>query len=198
MQEPESSARFEKRRERVKLTYKMQSSARVDSATTKAVFYQQICEQLDGLLKGESSFIANAANTSALLFQFLPDVTWVGFYIASENELVLGPFQGKPACTRIAFGTGVCGKAAAEASTVVVGDVDKFPGHIMCDASSRSEIVVPLLNWGKLIGVLDIDSSSLNRFDDEDREGLESVVAVFLAGQSINDLPDLGEYSAFE
>lgn len=174
----------------------MQSSARVDSSSTKAVFYQQICEQLDGLLRGESNFIANAANTSALLFQLLPDVSWVGFYLASDDELVLGPFQGKPASTRIAFGTGVCGKAATEASTVVVDDVDKFPGHIVCDERSRSEIVVPLLNWGKLIGVLDIDSSSLNRFDDEDREGLESVVSVFLSGQSMGDLPDLGEYSA--
>jgi GAF domain-containing protein len=176
----------------------MQPSAHVDSSSTKAVFYQQICEQLDGLLRGESNFIANAANTSALLFQLLPDVNWVGFYIATGDELVLGPFQGKPACTRIAFGTGVCGKAAAEASTVVVDDVDQFPGHIACDERSRSEIVVPLVNWGRVMGVLDIDSSSLNRFDDEDREGLESVVAVFLAGQSMGELPDLGEYDALE
>jgi L-methionine (R)-S-oxide reductase len=176
----------------------MQPPARVESERTKTVFYQQICEQLDGLLRDESSFVANAANTSALLFQLLPDVNWVGFYLASGEELVLGPFQGKPACPRIAFGTGVCGRAAAEGSTIVVGDVDKFPSHIVCDPSSRSEIVVPLLNWGKLIGVLDIDSASLNRFDDEDREGLESVVAVFLAGQSMGDLPDLDEYSSFD
>ncbi len=175
----------------------MQSPAHADSANTKAVFYQQMCEQLDGLLRGEGNFIANAANTSALLFQLLPDVSWVGFYIASGEELILGPFQGKPACTRIPFGTGVCGEAAAEARSILVDDVDKFPGHIVCDDRSRSEIVVPLLNWGKLIGVLDVDSSSLNRFDEEDREGLESVAAVFLAGQAIGDLPDLGEYSAF-
>lgn len=176
----------------------MEFPARVDSASTKTVFYQQICEQLDGLLRGESSFVANAANASALLYQLLPDVSWVGFYIAVGDELVLGPFQGKPACTRIPFGTGVCGKAAAEGSTIVVADVDRFPTHIACDESSRSEIVVPLLNWGKLIGVLDIDSASLNRFDEEDREGLESVVAVFLAGQSMGELPDLGEYSSFD
>jgi L-methionine (R)-S-oxide reductase len=176
----------------------MQHPAHADSAHKKTVFYGQICEQLDGLLRGESNFVANAANTSALLFQLLPDVSWVGFYIARGEELVLGPFQGKPACTRIAFGTGVCGQAAAQGRSIVVNDVDKFPGHIACDERSRSEIVVPLLNWGKLMGVLDIDSSSLNRFDDEDREGLESVVAVFLAGQSVDDLPDLGEYSAFD
>jgi GAF domain-containing protein len=162
------------------------------------VFYQQICEQLDGLLRGETSFIANAANTSALLSQLLPDVSWVGFYLAVGDELVLGPFQGKPACTRIPFGKGVCGKAAVETSTIVVADVDKFPTHIACDESSRSEIVVPLLNWGKLIGVLDCDSASLNRFDDEDREGLEAVVAVFLAGQATGELPDLGDYSSFD
>src|ERR1700744_3393245 len=105
----------------------MEFPARADSASTKTVFYQQICDQLDGLLRGESSFVANAANASALLYQLLPDVSWVGFYIAVGDELVLGPFQGKPACTRIPFGTGVCGKAAAEGSTIVVADVDTFP-----------------------------------------------------------------------
>ncbi len=179
--------------QRVTLTYKMQSLTRTDSAGTKAVFYQQICEQLDQLLGQESNFVANAANTSALLFQLLPDVSWVGFYTAEEKELVLGPFQGKPACTRIPFGKGVCGTAAAQGNTIVVSDVDQFPGHIACDATSKAEIVVPLINWGNVIGVLDIDSASPDRFDDEDRDGIESIVAVFLAAQSTNDLPDFSE-----
>ncbi len=167
----------------------MQSAIRADSNGTKAVFYEQICEQLDQLLGGEDNFIANAANTSALLYQLLPDVNWVGFYIAEDNELVLGPFQGKPACVRLPFGKGVCGTAAAERRSIVVADVSKFSGHIACDAASQSEIVVPLMNWGKVAGVLDIDSSSLNRFDEEDQEGLESVAAVFLSHCS-GHLPD--------
>ncbi len=174
----------------------MQSLTRVDGLGTKAVFYRQICEQLDQLLGNETNFVANAANTSALLFQFLPDVNWVGFYLSEGGQLVLGPFQGKPACIRIPFGKGVCGKAAAEGRTIVVPDVNKFPGHIACDTASQSEIVVPLLNWGKLIGVLDIDSASPNRFDEEDRDGIESIVAVFLASQSTGDVPDLSEAAA--
>ncbi|MBV9502329.1 MAG: GAF domain-containing protein [Acidobacteriaceae bacterium] len=166
------------------------------TAGTKYALYQQICEQLQGLLGDERNFVANAANTSALLFDSLPDVNWVGFYIAEGEELVLGPFQGKPACVRIPFGKGVCGTAAAELRTVVVPDVNQFAGHIACDSASRSEIVVPLLNWGRFMGVLDIDSSSLNRFDDEDREGIESIAAVFLASQVTNDLPDLSEEAA--
>ncbi len=168
------------------------------TAGTKYALYQQICEQLNGLLGEETNFIANAANTSALLFQSLPDVNWVGFYIAEGNELVLGPFQGKPACVRIPFGKGVCGTAAAELRTVVVPDVNQFAGHIACDSASRSEIVVPLLNWGRFVGVLDIDSSTVNRFDDDDRDGVESIVAVFLASQITNDLPDLSEEAAEE
>ena len=167
-------------------------------AGTKYALYQQICEQLNNLLGDETNFVANAANTCALLFQSLPEVNWAGFYIAEGNELVLGPFQGKPACVRIPFGKGVCGTAAAELRTIVVPDVSEFPGHIACDNDSRSEIVVPLLNWGRFLGVLDIDSSHLNRFDDEDREGIESVVAVFLASQVTNDLPDLSEEAAEE
>lgn len=164
---------------------------RVQSVSSKYVLYQQVCEQLQELLGDEQDFIANAANTSALLFQIIPDINWVGFYTAEGSELVLGPFQGKPACARIAVGKGVCGTAAAERKTIVVPDVNRFPGHIVCDAASQSEIVVPLLNWGKLLGVLDLDSASLNRFDDEDRDGIESVVAVFLASQATNELPDL-------
>lgn len=162
----------------------------------KVESYQQICRQLEELLGNERDFFANAANASALLFQSLPDVNWVGFYVAQGNELVLGPFQGKPACVRIPFGEGVCGTAAAGGETVVVPDVSKFAGHIACDTASQSEIVVPLLNWGKLLGVLDIDSASLNRFDEADREGVESIVSVFLASQVTNDLPDLSEEEA--
>jgi len=148
------------------------------------------------LLGDEKNFVANAANTTALLYQMLPDVNWVGFYLAEGKELVLGPFQGKPACVRIPFGKGVCGTAAAQRKTLVVPDVSRFRGHIACDSASRSEIVVPLLNWGKVLGVLDIDSASLDRFDEEDREGLESVVSVFLAAESTNDLPDLSDDAA--
>ncbi len=166
---------------------------RVESAPSKYALYQQVCEQLQELLGEEQDFIANAANTAALLFHLIPDISWVGFYTAEGKELVLGPFQGKPACARIPFGKGVCGTAAAQRKTVVVPDVNRFPGHIACDVNSQSEIVVPLLNWGKLLGVLDIDSASLNRFDDDDKDGVESVVAVFLASQATNEPPDFSE-----
>jgi L-methionine (R)-S-oxide reductase len=174
----------------------MHVAERVNPAQSKYDLYQQICEQLLELIAKETNFVANAANTSALLFGSLPDVNWVGFYIAEGQELVLGPFQGKPACVRIPFGKGVCGKAAAERRTVVVPDVNKFPGHIACDTASQSEIVIPLLNWGRVLGVLDIDSASPNRFDDDDAEGLESVVSVFVGSQTTSDVPDLSEDSA--
>ncbi|HEY7209608.1 MAG TPA: GAF domain-containing protein [Bryobacteraceae bacterium] len=168
----------------------MNSSTRNGS---KAVFYERLCEQLNLLFGEEKNFVANAANTCALLFQLLPDVSWVGFYIVQGRDLVLGPFQGKPACARIPIGKGACGTAAAERKTIIVPDVERFRGHIACDPAAQSEIVVPLLNWGRLIGVLDVDSASLNRFDEEDGEGLESLAAVFLASQATNDLPDLSE-----
>lgn len=174
----------------------MHTLSPVEPGTSKNQLYQQICEHLTELLGDEKNFIANAANTSALLFQSLPDVLWVGFYITEGKELVLGPFQGKPACARLPFGKGVCGTAAAKRKTVVVPDVKRFSGHIACDMASQSEIVVPLLNWGKVLGVLDIDSATANRFDDDDREGIESVVAVFLASQATNDMPDLSEEAA--
>lgn len=167
-----------------------------ESVTDKYVLYQHLCEQLGALLGEEQDFIANAANTSALLLQMVPDINWVGFYTAEGQELVLGPFQGKPACARIPFGKGVCGKAAVERKTLVVPDVSRFPGHIVCDPVSQSEIVVPLMNWGKLLGVLDIDSASLNRFDDDDKDGFESLVAVFLSSQATNEPPDFGEDDA--
>jgi L-methionine (R)-S-oxide reductase len=174
----------------------MQASALIHSAGPKYALYQEICEQLHHLLGAEKNFVANAANTSALLFRALPDINWVGFYIAEGSELVLGPFQGKPATTRIAFGKGVCGTAALNERTVSVPDVRKFPGHIACDPASQSEIVVPLLNWGRLLGVLDLDSASVKRFDADDQEGLESVAAVFLASLTDNELPDLSEDAA--
>lgn len=174
----------------------MHVADRTHPGQSKYALYQSICEQLQELIGSETNFIANAANTCALLFHSLPDVNWVGFYIAEGEQLVLGPFQGKPACVRIPFGKGVCGTAAAKQETQVVEDVDKFPGHIACDSASRSEIVVPLLNWGRVLGVLDLDSASVNRFDEDDEEGLESIVSIFLSSQPTNDLPDLSEAAA--
>jgi L-methionine (R)-S-oxide reductase len=124
--------------------------------------------------------VANAANTAALIFDALPDLNWAGFYFLRADELVVGPFQGKPACVRIALGKGVCGTAAVERKTIIVPDVESFPGHIACDAASRSEIVVPLIADGKLLGVLDIDSPRLARFDQGDARGLERLAALFL------------------
>ncbi|MGH9639752.1 MAG: GAF domain-containing protein [Bryobacteraceae bacterium] len=146
----------------------------------KPELYRQICDRLHHLLGDENDFIANAANTSALLFQSLPDINWAGFYIARESELVLGPFQGKPACVRIALGKGVCGTAAVKREVLVVPDVFEFPGHIFCDGASRSEVVVPLVQRNALLGVLDIDSPHPGRFDAEDQAGLEPLAAAFM------------------
>jgi len=137
--------------------------------------YSQICLQLEGLLAGESDPLANLCNAAAALWMLLPDINWVGFYIRRGDELVLGPFQGKPACTRIPLGKGVCGTAAQRGETVLVPDVHAFPGHIACDGDSRSEIVIPLFMGDSLWGVLDIDSPILNRFGPKDRDGLEQV-----------------------
>jgi L-methionine (R)-S-oxide reductase len=142
--------------------------------------YARLAQELEALLAGERDLIANAANTAALLFNALPDVNWVGFYLLKGGELVVGPFQGKPACVRITLGKGVCGTAAAERRTVLVPDVHAFPGHIACDEASRSEIVIPLIRPDGLLGVLDLDSPSLARFDEADRRGLERLAAVFL------------------
>ncbi len=136
---------------------------------------------LHALLAGERDFIANTANTAALLYHELPDVNWVGFYRLVGDELVLGPFQGKPACVRIPPGKGVCGTAAARRETVLVPDVHDFPGHIACDSASNSEIVVPLVRAGRLLGVLDLDSPRAGRFDETDQAGLEQLVAVLMA-----------------
>jgi GAF domain-containing protein len=149
--------------------------------TDKKTMYGTLREELQALLQGEGDLIANAANFSSLLFHTLPDVNWAGVYLLKQGELVLGPFQGKPACVRIAIGRGVCGAAAAQRTSLVVPDVDAFPGHIACDSASRSELVVPIVKGDRLIGVLDLDSPSTGRFDDVDREGCESLVAIFVA-----------------
>jgi len=143
--------------------------------------YPDLLVQLASVLDGEHDAIANAANTAALLYHTLPDVNWVGFYFLKDGELVLGPFQGKPACVRIPLGKGVCGAAAAGRESVVVPDVHAFPGHIACDTASRSELVVPLLKQQSLLGVLDLDSPSPARFDETDRIGCESLAAIYVA-----------------
>lgn len=148
---------------------------------TSSTDYSLLMAQAKALLEDEPDRIANAANLSALLFQHLEDVNWVGFYFTQANELVVGPFQGLPACTRIPWGKGVCGTAAAKAQTLVVEDVHQFEGHIACDAASESEIVIPLMVDGQVIGVLDIDSPNKNRFSDDDRQGLERLAALYLS-----------------
>jgi GAF domain-containing protein len=148
------------------------------NASTKAQLYKNLAEQLAGLVQGENDFIANAANFSSLIYHALPDVNWAGFYIVRDRELVLGPFQGKPACVRIEIGKGVCGTAAKLAQTVVVENVHTFRGHIACDSESNSEIVVPLTKGGRLLGVLDLDSPLIGRFDDDDARGLNDLVAL--------------------
>src|SRR5580698_331841 len=143
---------------------------------SKGTQYRELTAQLAALFVGERHGLANAANMSALLYQSIPALNWVGFYFLQGGELVLGPFQGKVACTRIAMGRGVCGTAAARRETLIVADVHAFPGHIACDSASESEIVVPLLQNGRLLGVLDVDSPELARFDHEDRDGLQEAV----------------------
>jgi L-methionine (R)-S-oxide reductase len=150
----------------------------------KAQGYPRLAAELEALLAGERDLVANAANTAALLFNALPEVNWVGFYFLKGTELVVGPFQGQPACVRIALGRGVCGTAARERRTLIVPDVHAFPGHIACDVASRSEIVVPLLAANALLGVLDIDSPRPARFDAADGTGIEQLAQVFLAALS--------------
>ena len=151
----------------------------------KTPVYQSLLQATRALLAAETDPIANAANTAALLFNTLPGLNWVGFYILHGDTLVLGPFQGKPACVRIAIGKGVCGSAAQKQETLVVKDVHAFPGHIACDAASNSEIVVPLIKNGKLWGVLDIDSPLPARFDDTDRRFLEELAGLFTQSSAL-------------
>ena len=149
---------------------------------TKAEIYEELLRQTRGLLDGERDLVANAANIAALIWQIVPDLNWAGFYFMKGSELVLGPFQGKPACVRIAVGKGVCGTAAARRETMLVKDVHAFPGHISCDSASNSELVVPLVKGDRVFGVLDLDSPLLSRFDDEDRRAFEALVLVFVEG----------------
>ena len=161
-----------------------------DPSLSKAGTYGEISVQLAGLFSGERNGLANAANMCALLYQMLPDVNWVGFYFMQGGELVLGPFQGKVACVRIPLGRGVCGTAAARREILVVPDVNDFPGHIACDAASRSEIVLPLVQDGRLLGVLDLDSPKPSRFDHEDRDGLRAAADLLLNSSQLGKLAD--------
>jgi L-methionine (R)-S-oxide reductase len=155
-------------------------SAARPKQNAKSKLYASLVMQLMSLLKGEHDLVANAANFSALLFNSLPNVNWAGFYFLRGEELVLGPFQGNPACVRIPMGSGVCGVAAQQCETIIVPNVHEFPGHIACDVASNSEIVVPLFDGERLLGVLDLDSQLIGRFDDQDAEGLNELVTVFV------------------
>lgn len=152
-----------------------------DSAATTNERYANIVQSLEHITEGESNLVANLANTASVLYHSLRDVNWAGFYLVDGKELVLGPFHGKPACIRIAMGRGVCGWAASERRTVIVPDVAEFPGHIACDAASSSEIVVPLVKNGVLIGVMDLDSPLLDRFTDDDARGLEQIAVLLMS-----------------
>ena len=156
--------------------------------TDKQAGYERLAMQLHGLLAGETDPIANAANTAALIFDALPEVSWAGFYFLRGGELIVGPFQGKPACVRIALGRGVCGAAAARRETLIVPDVNAFPGHIACDAASQSEVVVPLIAADRVVGVLDLDSARRGRFDEVDARGLERLAALYLQASRLEAL----------
>jgi GAF domain-containing protein len=156
-----------------------------DRSGTKTGLYSDLLLQARGLLDGERDATANSANLAALIFHTLPDLNWAGFYWMKGGELVLGPFQGKPACVRIGLGKGVCGTAARDRRTIVVADVNEFPGHIACDTASNSEVVVPIVHGGQVIGVLDLDSPKRARFDEEDARGLEALVQAFVASTDL-------------
>lgn len=149
-----------------------------DPAQPKPEFYRELVQSADALTAGESDGIANMANVAALLWQLVPDLNWAGFYRAVGSELVLGPFCGRPACIRIPFGQGVCGAAAASGASQLVADVNAFPGHIACDAASRSELVVPVRRNGEVVAVIDLDAPRPERFDEEDRSGIEALAAL--------------------
>src|SRR5258708_1289931 len=151
----------------------MKTFAATPATASKAELYGTLVAQAKALIEGETDLIANLPNVSPLIWQSLPHPNWGGFYLWKNDELVLGPFQGKPACVHIAYGKGVCGTAVARKATVIVEDIDQFPGHIVCDSASRSEIVVPLMRGGEVMGVLDVDSPQLARFDADDQTGLE-------------------------
>jgi len=153
----------------------------IDPSLPKPQLYEELRRELESLIRGEPDWIANLANAAALLYHSLSDVNWAGFYLLQGDVLVVGPFQGQPACVRIPLGRGVCGTAAARGETILVPNVHEFAGHIACDSASNSEIVVPMFKDGALLGVLDIDSPSFSRFDADDKAGLEAFVAVLTA-----------------
>jgi len=159
--------------------------AQINEGAMKPELYAHLRSQLRSLVADERDFIANAANLSSLLYHSMPDLNWAGFYFHKDDELVLGPFQGQPACVRIAIGKGVCGTAAQQRQTIIVDNVHDFPGHIACNSLSNSEIVVPLIKDGRLIGVLDLDSPKVGRFDEEDARGLNELVEVFVESSSL-------------
>jgi len=154
-------------------------------AAKKSELYETLSQQLVSLLEAERDFIANAGNFSSLVYHSLPELNWVGFYLYRDGALVLGPFQGKPACVRIAMGKGVCGTAAAMREALIVPNVHEFPGHIACDSESESELVIPIIKQDALIGVFDLDSPRQNRFDDEDARGLNRLVKIFIDASEI-------------
>jgi L-methionine (R)-S-oxide reductase len=152
---------------------------------TKTALYEQLAETLRGLMRDQTDFLANISNFAALLFTTLPELNWAGFYLLRGTDLVLGPFQGKPACSCIALGDGVCGTAALKRAAVLVPDVHAFPGHIVCDEASQSEIVVPVFKVDRLIGVLDMDSPKIGRFDEVDREQIEQLLRILMEGTEV-------------
>jgi L-methionine (R)-S-oxide reductase len=159
--------------------------AQAIESSGKSDFYREFTSQLSSLLDGESDPIANAANTAALLFQMMPNINWAGFYFLRDGkELVLGPFQGLPACVRIPVGRGVCGAAVEQKHSILVEDVHAFAGHIACDAASRSELVVPLMGQGRILGVLDLDSPTVGRFDAEDQAAMERIASIYVAASA--------------
>ncbi len=161
---------------------------KITPGLSKTAVYRELNGQLTALFAGERNGLANTANLAAVLYQGLPELNWAGFYFLTEGELVLGPFQGKVACVRIALGRGVCGTGAQRQETIIVPDVHAFPGHIACDSASRSEIVVPLVHQGQLLGVLDLDSPELARFDADDAIGLNTAVALLLRHSDLDRL----------
>src|SRR5579863_676454 len=157
----------------------------VSTLPTKSALYEQLGHQLRKLIAEQTDFLANISNFAALLFTTLPDLNWAGFYLLRGTDLVLGPFQGKPACSCIALGDGVCGTAALQRAAVLVPNVHAFPGHIVCDEASQSEMVLPVLKDGRLVGVLDLDSPQLGRFDDTDREQIEALLRMLMEGTEV-------------
>src|SRR5690625_2326298 len=149
-------------------------------AGPKSVVYATLARHAEALVEGVNDKIANAANLSAMLYHMLPDISWSGFYFLKHKRLIVGPFQGKPACVTVAVGQGVCWQAATMRKSLIVGDVASFPGHIYCDPAARSEIVIPLVKGDKLLGVLDLDAPVTERFDEDDRRGLEQIAAIWL------------------